>query len=65
MNPRVCDGTEFGEWSDEEEDDIVELLPDLGCGLDDWGDLEDIDTNEPNEALLDLQKLVAENSQEL
>lgn len=48
-----------------EEDDISALLRDLACGLDDRGDFEDNSSVELPKELIDLQKLVEANSQEL
>ena len=48
-----------------EEDDISELLRDLACGLDDRGDFEDDSSVELPKELVDVQKLVEANSQEL
>jgi hypothetical protein len=58
------DGADLEEESSEE-DDISALLRDLACGLDDRGDFEDNSSVELPKELVDLQKLVEANSQEL
>ena len=52
-------------WKSSEEDDISALLRDLACGLDDRGDFEENSSVEVPKELVDLQKLVEANSQEL
>ena len=64
VNTDNGDGADLVEESSEE-DDISALLRDLACGLDDRGDFEDNSSVEVPKELVDLQKLVEANSQEL
>ena len=64
MNTDNGEGVDLVEESSEE-DDISALLRDLACGLDDRGDFEDNNSAELPKELVDLQKLVEANSQEL
>ena len=66
VNTDNVDGAAAGPVEESsEEDDISELLRDLACGLDDRGDFEDDSSVERPKELVDLQKLVEANSQEL
>uniref|UniRef100_J3L5B7 Uncharacterized protein n=1 Tax=Oryza brachyantha TaxID=4533 RepID=J3L5B7_ORYBR len=64
VNTDNGDGVELVEESSEE-DDISALLRDLACGLDDRGDFDHNSSVELPKELVDLQKLVEANSQEL
>jgi hypothetical protein len=64
-NHGTCDVPDFMEQPSEN-DDILELIRDLACGLDDRGDMEDDGSFEPsNEDVPAIHKLNANNRQEL
>ena len=66
VNTDNVDGAGVGPVEESsEEEDISELLRDIACGLDVRGDFEDDSSVDLPKELVDLQKLVEANSQEL